>query len=77
VETTSRNLDTRVGKGGGISQVSGAEYVCEEEVKEKVGVGSEHNNWYGGIPSLTMLGIEIRQQAYGLLNGSFTVRSHI
>jgi hypothetical protein len=51
--------------------------IYEEEVKEKVGVGSECNNWYGGIPSLTMLGIEIRQWACGLLNGSFTVRSHI
>ena len=39
----SGNLDIRVGEGGGISQVSGAEYIYKEEVKEKVGVGLECN----------------------------------
>ena len=40
--TTSGNSETMVGEGGGISQVSGAEYVRDEEEKG-VGVGSERN----------------------------------
>jgi len=37
-----------VGEGGDISQVSGVEYVRDEEEK-KVGVGSERNNSPGAV----------------------------
>ena len=49
--TTSGNSETTVGEGGGVSQVSEAEYVRDEEEK-RVGVGSECNSVSAWPPAL-------------------------